>query len=182
MVSNSIIDSCKQGKRKAHKLCYELCAPYIYTIVKSYIYDHELRKDAMQEVFAHIFNSIESYDLKKGSFKSWIGSIAVYQSIAVLKSVKKLNVMVPLEDIAMEFQIEEVKVDQLSKEDLELLLKKMPDGYRTVFLLSVIDGYSHQEIAQLLQIDVGTSRSQLSRAIKWINKNIPVQTKKIIYG
>lgn len=182
MISKEVIEKCKNKERKAHKLCYEACAPYVYTIVKTYIYNEDLRKDAMQESFAHIFNSIHRFDAKKGSFKSWISSITVHQCITILKSLKKLQILVPIDQIS-EPKVENISaLEKISRKDIENLFAGMPAGFRTIFLLYVIDGYTHQEISELLNIDTGTSRSQLSRSIQWINKHLLAQLKTMIYG
>lgn len=182
MLDNSIILQCKRKEPQALKQCYEACAPYIYTIVKSYIYEPEMRKDVMQDIFANIFTSLHTYDFEKGKFKSWIASIAINQSIAHLRKQKKLAIFTNLDEIQETVEIQESRVNDLSKEQLEILLEYMPAGYRTVFLLSVIDGYSHKEIGEILHTTPENSRSQLSRGLQWIKKNILVDTKNFIYG
>lgn len=181
MVSNEIILACKRKEDNAFKLCYEACAPYAFTVVKSYIYDVNYRQDAMQEVFASLFLSIPNYDQNKGEFKAWFAQLVVRTCIDILRKRKKVNFLVPIQEDHDNPQ----EIDfmfNLNKKEIESLLAHMPDGYRTVFLLSVIDDYSHEEIASMLNITKVTSRSQLSRAIKWIRKNLSVQTKKMIYG
>lgn len=182
MISANLINRCKHEERKAYKECYEQCAPYVYTIVKNYIYDEEVRKDAMQESFANIFSGINSFDPKRGQFKSWIARITINQCIGILRKSKNLNLFVPLEDKHINTEVDLGSMDKFKKEELDILLKKMPAGYKTVFLLSVIDDYSHKEIGKLLDISPETSRSQLFRAIKWIKKNHIVHFKNYIYG
>jgi len=182
MISNETIERCKHREQKAFKECYEKCAPYVYTIVKSYIHEVELRKDAMQEIFAQVYLSLDRYDPKKGKFKSWIAQISIYQSIAILRKRKSLNLFVPLDTNHQNVRMTELDFSALKREDIEKLLAKMPAGYRTIFLLSVIDEYKHKEIAKMLDITAETSRSQLSRAIRWIkNKNV-VNIKNLTYG
>jgi len=182
MISQEIIDRCKRKERLAYKQCYELCAPYVYTIIKNYLYDEEVRKDAMQESFANIFKAIDSFDETKGLFKSWIAKITVNQCIGILRKSKKLNLFVPLEDAHVNTKVELGHLDKFNREELEFLLSKMPEGYKTVFLLSVVDNYSHKEIGKMINVSPETSRSQLFRAIKWIKKNHIVQLKNYIYG
>lgn len=182
MISKETIIQCIHKERKAHKLCYETCAPYVYTIIKSYISDTDLRKDAMQEIFANIFNSMQSFDSNKGKFKTWIAQISINQCIAILRRRNKLKLFVPLEGIHENLEETDQMLNGLRKEEIEALLVKMPIGYKTVFLLSVVDDYAHKEIAELLDITKETSRSQLSRAINWIKKNKLTSTKNLIYG
>jgi len=182
LVSIEIIENCKRNEQQAYKLCYEACAPYVYAIIKNYITEGG-RKDAMQEVFAQIFTSINSYDPKKGLFKSWISQITVYQCIGILRKRKKLHLFVPFDASHEIVSDEEEKLlAQMSSVELNDFLSEMPTGYKTVFLLSVIDGYSHKEIAKMLKISAETSRSQLSRAIGWIRKNLLEATKNLVYG
>jgi len=137
----------------------------------------------MQEVYANIFNSLDKYDDSKGSFKNWIARITVNQCITFLRKSKKLSLFVPLNEKHKEYSSsDDLHLNNFKTEELNDMLKNMPTGYRTVFLLSVIDGYSHKEISKLLGISRETSRSQLSRAITWIRKNILEESKTYIYG
>ncbi len=182
MIDNSIIVKCKKGDQQAYSLMYKSCAPYIFTIVKNYFCYDDDRKDALQEVFAQIFLSIQQFDDAKGSFKSWASKLTVYQCIAILRKKDKLQINYSLEVVD---DVEETALDAIEKlsiNDLELMLKNMPDGYRTIFLLSVIDEYSHKEIGDMLGITAETSRSQLFRAIKWIKNNILNKPNMLQYG
>jgi len=182
LVSIEIINKCKRNEQQAFKLCYKACAPYVYAIVKNYISEGE-RKDAMQEVFAQVFSSINSYNPDRGQFKSWLGQVTVYQCIGILRKREKLNLFVPFDASHEKVSDEEEKLlTQMSSKDLNDFLHKMPKGYKTIFLLNVIDGYSHKEIATMLNITAETSRSQLSRAIGWIRKNLLEETKNLVYG
>ena len=182
MISQDLIERCKRKERLAFKQCYEQSAPYVYTIIKNYLFDEAARQDAMQESFANIFNAIDSYDETRGLFKSWIARITINQCIGILRKSKKLNLFVPLDEQHMDIRHELDHMESIKSEEIKILLEKMPSGYRTVFLLSVIDGYSHKEIGKLLNISAETSRSQLFRAIKWIKKNHLVHLKNYIYG
>lgn len=181
MISSKVISACLVNDRKAHKDLYELCAPYVYSVVKNYVFEHNLRKDAMQETFVQIFLSLKNYDENKGNFKSWIAKIAVYKSIDVLKKHTKGNQFYTLEIVKETPEYSFAYLDELSQNEIEVLLDKMPLGFRIVFLLSVMDGFSHKEIAELLDIKPETSRSQLMRGIKWIKKNINVESKLLKY-
>ncbi len=180
-VNEVLIKNCINGERISHKALYEECAPYVYAIVKNYVNDSGFHKDAMQESFASIFSSLSRYKSEKGSFKSWIARIAVNKCIDILKKTGRIGFSDGLEMI-MEIPDEDFeRMNQLSTEEIEGLLKTMPDGYRTVFLLSVIDGYTHKEIARMLQITTETSRSQRSRAIQWLRKNLVKTSNNFIY-
>lgn len=175
MVSKEVILANIRGDRQAHKHLYDACAPYVYTIVKNYIYDREFRKDAMQEVFAHIFHSIHRYDEEKGEFKTWVGRIAVNRCIVLLRKSNLIDYKEDISELAETPYQSFDYLNNLTKDDIENMLSQMPEGYRTVFLLNIIDGYKHDEIAQMLNIAIGTSRSQLNRGLSWIRSNISLE-------
>lgn len=181
MVSIKIIQDCINNKPQAQRLLYEKAAPYLYAIIKNYIHDKEMRKDALQNAFAQIFMSLHRFDESRGNFKSWIAKITVNKTIDLLKKESKLKQFYSLEVVKEIPENVFDHLDSLSKKDIEDLLVKMPMGYRTVFLLSVIDGYNHKEISEMLGIKPETSRSQLLRSIKWIKKNINLKSNLFSY-
>lgn len=172
MVSTLIINKCQKNDRVSQMHLYNACAPYVFAIVRSYIADEEYIKDVMQDSFASIFKSIATYDESKGQFKSWISQISSRKCIDHLKSTNKISFNSQLEVVKELSEDQFNHLDQLSREDIHELLKDMPSGYRSIFLLKVIDDYSHKEIADFLDISAETSRSQLHRAINWIKTNI----------
>lgn len=135
----------------------------------------------MQDAFVSIYESIQNFDESKGTFKSWIAKIATYRSIDFLKKNNKININQELEAIENISEDDFKHLDSLTKEDIESLLKEMPTGYRTIFLLSAIDGFSNKEIGKLLNISPETSRSQYHRALKWIKKNLSLTSNQIRY-
>jgi RNA polymerase sigma factor (sigma-70 family) len=181
-VEQDLLLQCQKGDQSAFRTLYNTCAPYIFTIVKNYFSEDHDRKDVLQEIFAHIFTSLENFDQNKGSFKSWISRIAVHQCINVLRKNNRLNIVYTLEIMEdIEYDTLET-LEKFTEKDLEKMLQDMPDGYKTIFLLSVIEEYSHKEIGEMLSITQETSRSQLFRAIKWIKNNILNTSNMIQYG
>ncbi len=169
MIEKRLIDSCRNGEHKGFKECYETCAPYVFSIIKNYISRQEDRKDVMQEVFANVFHAIHKYDENKASFKTWLSRITLNQTITYLKKTEKLKQFEALEnDFDVSIENEDLDVEKLNTSVLDRLIKMMPQGYRTIFLLSFVEGYSHKEISQILEISPQTSRSQLSRGLKWL--------------
>lgn len=183
MVDAIYIQQCKNGEAPSYKKIYEATAPYLFTIIKNYISDEEYRRDILQETFAAVFSSIQNYDEKIGEFKHWIAKIAVYQCISFLRKNSKMTFDYSLSAVEEFMEDDYFRLDELSKKEIEDLLSSMPLGYKTVFLLHVLDDYSHSEIAALLNITAETSRSQLMRGIGWIKKNISLTTSnKLAYG
>lgn len=184
MIDRQTIDHCIRRDERSMKVCYERCAPYVYTIIKSYINDPDSRKDVLQNTFIQIFASLATYDVTKGVLKSWIAKITIRQCIRHLQKNKQLSLFVQY-DQGMLLDVQEsesIPIDQLSDQEIQRLLQDMPVGYKTVFLMSVIDDNTHEEIASHLGISPKTSRSQLSRGIRWIKKNILKEAKNYIYG
>jgi RNA polymerase sigma factor (sigma-70 family) len=183
LVDIQYIEKCKNGDSSAFKMIYNASAAYVYAIVKNYLKDEEYRRDIMQEIFAAVFTSINNFDIEKGSFKGWVAKIAVVNCIGHLRKSSKLQFdfsLTKVEEIAEE---DALKLDELSQVEIETMLIEMPQGYKTIFLLNVIDDYSHKEIAAMLNISPETSRSQLMRGIHWIKKNIRLTTSnKMAYG
>ena len=181
MVDKQILQGCKQRDRKCQQKLYTICAPYAYAIARSYIWDDDFVKDVMQEAFVSVFRSIESYNEQKGSFKSWLAKIVTYKAIDFLKSNNRINISSGLEVVEHLVEDDFEYLDELTREDIEHLLSKMPMGYRTIFMLAAIDEYSHVEIGKMLNIGANTSRSQYHRALKWIKKNITVTPNQMRY-
>ncbi len=176
MVSKELIRQCIENDRVAHGQLYRSCAPYVYAIIKNYISDTHFRKDALQEVFVELFTALESYDSMKGSYKSWLSRITVHTCIDLQK--RKFKIFDNLEESSVEEPELEVEFNERDLEKIDLLLNDMPSGYKTIFLLSQVEEFSHDKIASMLGIKAETSRSQLNRAKKWIKKNM-IQIKNL---
>lgn len=177
---SNLIKECLEGKEWAHEEFYNLHATYIYAVIKNYINNNEQRKDAMQEAFAQIFLSLKTFDVRKGNIKSWMAKIAARKSIDLIRKESKNNLFYGLEVVKDYGEYTFDYLDHLSRKEIEFLLSKMPSGYRNVFLLAVIDDFTHDEIAKMLGISTVTSRSQLLRAKKWIQKNLSYSLNKLI--
>lgn len=183
MEVNEYISGCKKGKRKAQKALYEACAPYVYTIIQRYIFRKEEHKDLMQEAFARVFLNISRFDLQKGPFKAWLRQVVINECLQHLRKHKQMKV------VSSQLQAEEIELadeqslpTDLTRKDIDRLLNDMPDGYKVVFMLHVMDGYEHKEIAQMLDISPKTSRSQLTRAKRWIQNQFSTSQKSEIHG
>lgn len=162
---------------------YEGCIAYVYTITKRYITNESDIPDVVQEIFARVFLSIKTFDESKGDFKSWLRRLVINQCFQHYRQGKSPRLHVALDATEEVGEEDNHYLDELSKEDIERLLGDMPDGYRQVFMLYIVDEYSHKEIGKLLAISPEASRSQLSRAKKWLRKkNLTNRTKTIANG
>lgn len=176
---------CSKGDRRSHKALYDGCIGYVYSVVRRYVFQEEDRQDLVQEVFARVFVNIKKYNPRRGEFKVWLRRVTVNECLMFLRNTKKMSFLAPVElkeHIATTDLVESNELERITKADIEKLLSQMPEGYRVVFMLSVIDQYDHGEISKLLGIKPETSRSQLARGRKWIRKMIINQENINAYG
>jgi len=169
VIDLSIIASVKSRDKGAFKLLYQSCIGYVYTIVRRYITNESDHKDVIQEIFARVFLSIHTFNPSKGDFKFWLRRLVINQCMQHYRQGKSPAMVVPISSI--EEKVEE-QLTGLSKVEIEQALGQMPEGYRQVFMLVVIDDYSHKEVGALLNISADTSRSQFSRAKGWLRKHV----------
>ncbi|MFT5263414.1 MAG: RNA polymerase sigma factor (sigma-70 family) [Polaribacter sp.] len=165
----SLIQSCVRQKRDAQQQLYRLLLPYLRAVATRYLRDTSYGKDVLQESFVKIFRSIEKYDPKKAPLKNWAARIVIntclnYNDRVIGAPDEELNV-----EVHDHSELPEVLAN-LTDDRLLAILKKMPKGYFEVFNLHVIDGYNHQEIADLLGMTEGSSRKRLSRAKGWLER------------
>jgi len=134
--------------------------------------DETKAQDVLQETFIRIFKGFETYDPEKGALSSWMRKIAVNCALKSLKK-KKLEISnLSVVDYDQKFSVAPEAVSKMSHDDLMELVQTLPDGYRQVFNLSVIEGYNHKEIGEMLGIEAVSSRSNLSRAKQLLRKKI----------
>ena len=158
-----LIEACKKGDRAAQKALYDRLAPRMFPVCMRYIGDRTLAEDILQDGFITLFTKLGSYK-GDGSFEGWARRIFVTTSLMYLRKKDALKMSDDLE-AARGIKAETVnQVQNIGYKELMELVMSLPDGFRTVFNLYVIEGYSHKEIGEMLGISEITSRSQLSRA------------------
>lgn len=172
MIDKATLEGVRNREEAAFKLMYESSLRYVYAIVQRYVTNESDYKDVVQEIFARLFLSIASFDEKKGDFKFWLRRLAINQCFKHYHKIKENVKILSLDIESNEEPSEDVNLDGLTTEELQLFLKGMPDGYKSVFSLVVIDDYTPQEVSKLLNISAETSRSQLHRAKKWLKANL----------
>jgi len=160
LILQELIEGCKQQNAKAQGALYKRYSSVLFGICLKYSPNRAEAEDNLQDAFITIFSRVEQYQ-GKGSFEGWIKRITVNTA---LQKYRKKKVF----DISNEQQIEDVQVE-VEEIDIPLdfllkIIQELPDRYRLVFNLYVLDGYSHKEIAEMLGISDGTSKSNLARA------------------
>ncbi|MEM6768367.1 MAG: sigma-70 family RNA polymerase sigma factor [Bacteroidota bacterium] len=170
MITNNIIKACLEGKPSAQKVLYAHFLGYLYGICRRFSIKEQEIKDLMQEIYIEIFSSLSKFDPDKGDIKYWIKSIAIHKILNYQR--KKGLEWVDRASLPESTSYLPSVNEKYDAEYLLQLISFLPDGYRTVFNLSVVDGYSHKEIGQLLNISESSSRSQLSRAKKLLQEKL----------
>ncbi len=169
------IDKSIKGHRESQKFLYQTYAPYLLTVTRRYSFKRVDPKDVLQESFLEIFKHLERYNPKLGLFRSWITTITIRKAIKInSKALKPLNLIESAESIA---DTQETPIEKMSAEELLSLIDKLPDSYKVIFNMAVIDNYSHKEISKLLGIKESTSRSKLKRARDMIINSLQVLSK-----
>jgi len=167
-VNSAIIERCKKGERRAFHELYNLYAKAMFNISLRILNNTEEAEEVSQDSFLKIFEKIKTYD-PAYSFGAWLKRIVINGSLDVLK--KRKLVFVPLD--GTQYAQEEDNPDDpdgyrenLDVETIKKCVAELPDGYRTILSLFLFEDYSHKEIANLLGISEGTSKSQYNRAKK----------------
>ena len=165
---NDLIDGCRRGDNHAQQRVFDLYSSRMYGICRRYVKSSMLAEDVLVMAFTKVFERIGQFK-GDGSFEGWIRRITVNEALTSLRKTRVMMVETDLEYADREPDYNAI-ADHLEAEDLLKMIEKLPPGYRIVFNLYAIDGYSHKEIADQLGITENTSKSQLSRARMYLQK------------
>ncbi|MGS2727661.1 RNA polymerase sigma factor [Psychroserpens sp. BH13MA-6] len=167
--NTTLLKKAAKGKRNAQQTLFEIHAPKMLSVCRYYVKDMQHAESVMLNAFYKAFVNLKNFK-HEGSFEGWLRRIMVRESIFFLRQQKQ-----------MEFSVEE---DQLQQEpynnvesqievaQIQQLIDELPEGYKVVFVMYAIEGYKHQEIAEILNISLGTSKSQLFKARQMLQKKI----------
>lgn len=171
MEIQALIESCCKGDTRAQKALYKAFAPRMYAVCLRYARDRDEAQDFLQEGFIKAFTHIGSFN-GQGSFEGWLRRIVVRTAIDQLRRQKNIRQQLSIDEPdAMELPDTAIS-DELSLEYLQRIVQELPAGYRIVFNLFAIEGYSHREIGEQLGITEATSRSQYTRAKAALQRRI----------
>lgn len=172
MDEQQLIDGCKRGKASARKELYELYAPTMMSLCVRYVRDRETARDLLQEGFIKVFTKINTYSAT-GPLGAWIRRVFVTTALEYIRKYDALRMSAPIDEYGEQVEDGNASVlDRLSANDLLACISRLPNGYRTVFNLYAIEGYTHKEIADILHIQEITSRSQFARARKALQEMV----------
>ena len=166
-----IINGCLKGKASSQKQLYDSLAPKMFALCKRYMGNAEDAEDMLQEGFITLFSKLESFS-GEGSFEGWARRIFVNTALMSLRKKDALKDSGEIE-LAKSIKSEEPsQIENLGQKEILALISALPSKYRVVFNMYVIEGYSHKEIAEVLDISEATSRSQLLRARAMLQEQI----------
>ncbi|QEC54124.1 RNA polymerase sigma factor [Anseongella ginsenosidimutans] len=180
MLMDNLVKGCLEQNRSSQKALYRQYFGYSMSICLRYAPNREEAVEIVNDGFMKVFTRIGTYDPKR-SFKSWLGRIMVNSSIDHYRAAHKHYHHDGL-DSALEAEFPVSVIDKLSYDELIGLVQQLPSSYRTVFNLHVIDGYKHEEIADMLSISVGTSKSNLFKARESLKLKIRQQLRPVSPG
>lgn len=165
-----LLDDCRKGRSNAQKELYASIAPKMLGVCVRYIYDREEAEHVMIGGMIKVFEKLNQYN-GDGSFEGWVRRIMVNESLMYIRKNRAMSLEVEISEADSEPDFETLG-NQLEVDDLMKLISELPVGYRTVFNLYAIEGFSHKEIAEMLGINENTSKSQLSRARKFLQTRL----------
>lgn len=165
---NELIRLAVENNRQAQQKIYTRFSPKMLSVCRQYIKDIHQAEDIMITAFMKVFTNLKNFQCK-GSFEGWIRRIMVNECISFIRVHKKIKYSEDEDCFEESFNNIE---SQFSIDDIQFLIDSLPDGYKMVFNLYAIEGYKHHEIAGMLEIKEGTSKSQLSHARKMLQGQI----------
>ena len=168
---HKLIDSCIKGDRAAQKALYDRLAPRMFPLCIRYVSDRDLAEDVLQDGFVTLFTRLQDYK-GDGSFEGWARRIFVTTALMNLRKKDALKMSDDLEAARGIRTDAPSQLQTLGYKDLMAMITELPPGFRTVFNMYAIEGYSHKEIGEALGISETTSRTQLSRARQWLQNKI----------
>jgi RNA polymerase sigma factor (sigma-70 family) len=167
---DEIIKGCVAGKPEAQETLYKKYSGKLFGICLRYTKDYSAAEDVLQEGFIKILTNISSYK-GTGAFEGWMRRVVINTALERFRKQFQMYPITEINESEIGLKYDDI-LDNINAKDLLGLVKELPPAYKMVFNLYAIDGYSHKEIAQKLNISVGTSKSNLSRARKLLQNKV----------
>lgn len=179
MSEEDLVEGCKRGKRKAQSQLYNQYCGAMLAIAMRYCENRSEAEDALQDAFINIFKRIKDFEgRREGSLTAWIKTIVINSALSLNRKNKKHNYTEDVTELRIADpdtpSIEEDNSDEEKRQRILNAVQELPAGYRAVFNLYVMEGYSHKEIADILEISENTSKSQLSKARKYLKSYLGI--------
>ena len=168
---SALVKKCIEGDQRAQRELFEKFAPKMLGVCMRYAKNTEQAEDVLQDGFVKVFTKLSHYK-GDGSLEGWIRRVVVNTALDQIRKNTKLQDNVALDDVDYKLELKGNVLETLAAEDLMELINEMPTGYKAVFNMFAIEGYSHKEIAQELNVSENTSKSQYSRARSYLKKKL----------
>lgn len=173
-MNSELIQGCRQHHPESQRRFFKWLAPVMMTVCRRYAPDRAAAEDILQEAFVKVFRHFDRYQPDKSPVEAWVRRIVVNTAIEHWRKWQKQYVLITEDNIPDQFS-DPGGAMQLEAEDILALIQRLPPGFKMVFNLYAVEGYSHAEIAQLLNITESASRSQLARARKQLQEMLSLQ-------
>ena len=167
----TLLKKCIEGDPRAQRALFEKYAPKMLGVCLRYAKNTEQAEDVLQDGFIKVFTKLNDFK-GGGSLEGWIRRIMVNTSLDQIRKNNKFQDNVAMDTVDYKIEGESIILEGLIEEDLMLLINSMPVGYKTVFNMFAIEGYSHKEISDQLNISENTSKSQYSRARAYLKMKL----------
>lgn len=167
----TLVQECVKGNPRAQRSLFDRFAPKMLSVCLRYAKDQEQAEDILQDGFVKVFGKLKDFK-NEGSLEGWIRRVMVNTALDQIRKDLRLLGDVSTDDVAYKMESNDFIAENLMAEDLMKMVRSMPEGYKVVFNMFAIEGYSHQEIAQSLGISESTSKSQYSRARAYLRERI----------
>jgi RNA polymerase sigma factor (sigma-70 family) len=164
-----IVSGCKKGNKKAQYQFYEMFKKMIFSVAMRYAKDVPEAEDIVQDAFVVLYRDLYQYR-PIGSFGGWVRRVTVNVALQHVRKKRMIFSEVEIDVMAEQVQSDETIIGNINAREIMRMVQLLPDGYRMVFNLYVVEGFNHAEIAEQLNITVNTSKSQLSRAKAYLRK------------
>jgi RNA polymerase sigma-70 factor (ECF subfamily) len=168
---SSIIEGCKRNERKAQEALYRHFYPFAATIALRYVKSNDDMADVVSLAFIKLFKALPTFDTRRGTFHAWFKTIVIHEALDHLKAHSKF---IDSQEVtgAEEISVDNTALDRMSTGEIMNMIQKLPPATHAVFVLYVMEGYNHREIAQQLNISEGTSKWHLSEARRSLKQQI----------
>lgn len=175
-----VISRILAGEKNLFKDLYHKYKRQLMLTCLRYTSNRDLAEDTLQEAFIAIYKDLHQFDESKSKFITWATRITINKCLKKVRKKSVFSSMDSILELKFKFSIRASAIDQLNLEDLTSLINSLPKGYRLVFNMYVIDGYSHKEIADELNISVSTSKTQLMRAKRLLKSTLKEEDYDLI--
>jgi RNA polymerase sigma factor (sigma-70 family) len=169
MTEEQLVKECISGNAIAHKKFYDLFAKKMMGVCLRYCSNPDEAQDVLQDGFIKVFSKLPKF-VNKGSLEGWVRRIMVNTALDQYRKNKKFQKDVEIDAVSFKLEQSDFIIETINANDLLKIIQTIPKGYRVVFNLFAIEGYSHKEIAEQLGVTESTSKSQYSRAKKMLRK------------